>query len=250
MTKTILSRQNPEIKHLVQLHKRKGRNEHKQFIAEGIRTITSLYHSSMKMIQLYITEKAAEQYKGELSQLPKHKMVMVGTQVMRKITTSKTPSGVLGLFTIPETPDPEQLTPGLVLVDMSDAGNMGTLIRTVAAMGCKTVVIINGVDPWSAKVVHATAGTIGMVNIYQLYWDELLQYKKNIPLYALVVSGGKNPQEISLKNSLLMIGSEAHGLSESFVEQADDKITLDMPGNTESLNAAVAGSIALYLAWT
>jgi len=132
---------------------------------------------------------------------------------------------------------------------MSDAGNMGTLIRTAAAMGCKTVVIINGVDPWSAKVVHATAGTIGMVNIYQLYWDELLKCKKDIPLYALVVSGGKDPQELSLKNSLLMVGSEAHGLSEVLIKQADEKITLAMSSKTESLNAAVAGSIALYLAY-
>jgi RNA methyltransferase, TrmH family len=125
---------------------------------------------------------------------------------------------------------------------------MGTLIRSCAAMNYKTVVCIKGTDPWSPKVVQASAGTIGMVNIFQVTWDELIQNKQNLNLCALVVSGGNKPQDIDLSNTLLVVGSEAHGIPDEWLGQCEQKLTLPMPGKTESLNAAVAGSIALYLA--
>jgi tRNA G18 (ribose-2'-O)-methylase SpoU len=81
-------------------------------------------------------------------------------------------------------------------------------------------------------------------------WDELLQHKKDITLYALVASEGKNPKTVNLSKSLIVVGSESHGINPEWVDQCDEKITLPMPGNFESLNAAFAGSIALYLAAT
>ena len=65
-----------------------------------------------------------------------------------------------------------------------------------------------------------------------------------------MASEGKHPNDVNLRDALLVVGSEAHGIPQDWVEQCDEKITLPMPGNFESLNAAVAGSIALYLAAT
>ena len=72
--------------------------------------------------------------------------------------------------------------------------------------------------------------------------------KKDLKLIALVVKDGTPPDTINFENSLLVIGSEAHGIPTQWAEQCEEKLTLPMPGNTESLNAAVAGSIAIYLA--
>jgi TrmH family RNA methyltransferase len=126
---------------------------------------------------------------------------------------------------------------------------MGTLIRTAAALGKKTVIVAEGTDPWNIKVVQASAGTIGLVNIHSLSWRELLKKKGGRPLAALVVKDGIHPKKIDLSHALLVIGNEAHGLPTAWLRDCEYKITLPMPGNIESLNAAVAGSIAMYLAW-
>lgn len=139
------------------------------------------------------------------------------------------------------------LTAGIVLAKLSDPGNVGTLIRTAVAMNVHTVVCVETVDPYSPKVVQASAGTLAAVNLVQLSWDELMQQKGNLQLCALIVSGGKKPSELTNSNTLLVIGSEAHGLPNDWFHACETTMTIEMPGNAESLNAAVAGSIALYL---
>ncbi len=165
---------------------------------------------------------------------------------MEKMSTTKTPSGYLAVFTIPPKPQPT-FERGIVLANITDPGNMGTLIRSATAMNVKTVVIVDGVDPWSPKVVQASAGTVGSVALLECSWQELLTYKQDKQLCAFVVKNGKTPQELELNDMLLVIGNEAHGISNDWLNDCEFTCTLPMPGNTESLNAAVAGSIALYL---
>ena len=162
---------------------------------------------------------------------------------MKKLSQASTPSGILGIFEIPEKS--EKLTSGIVLAQISDPGNMGTLIRTAAAMDLKTVVIVEGADPWSFKVVQSTAGNIAMVNVFQWNWDKLLQKKKGFNLIALVVKNGKILKKE--ENFLLVVGSEAHGIPKKWINDCNQLVTLDMPGKIESLNASIAGAIAMYL---
>jgi tRNA G18 (ribose-2'-O)-methylase SpoU len=74
-------------------------------------------------------------------------------------------------------------------------------------------------------------------------------YIKNIPLCALVVEGESSPQEVAIKESLLIVGNEAHGIPKEWLKTCTTRVTLNMPGGTESLNAAIAGSIALYVGY-
>ena len=149
-------------------------------------------------------------------------------------------------------PPLNKLSDGIILAQISDPGNMGTLIRTAAAMKASSVVIVDGSDPWSPKVIQASAGCSALVNIFRIEWQALVHTIKqqNLKLIAMFVSGGKTPDELSFKDSLLVVGSEAHGIPESWFGECDELMTLPMPGKTESLNAAIAGSIALYLAYT
>lgn len=245
--KSITSRTNPEIKHVASLQSKKHRTEHGQFIAEGIRACSTLIQHGHTPIALYVTERnitAAEEIIKEAH------IVLVSDHVMEKISGATTPSGVLGLFSIPKPPTPNQLTSGLVLARIADPGNTGTLMRTAAALNAKSVVIIEGADPWNPKVIQASAGTIGMLNIFQWNWQELLKHKGDKKLYALVLSEGMDPQNVDKKNALLVVGSEAHGIPQEWIATCDKTVTLAMPGGTESLNAAIAGSIALYVATT
>lgn len=243
--KIISSRQNQAVKHVAALHTKKYRQEHQQFIAEGYRTLQTLIEAGHAPKELYSTQgqltRAQELASPEL-------ITLVEDHVMEKMSTSTTPCGLLGLFAMPKSPAPSAtIEPGLVLAQVTDAGNMGTLVRTAAALKKPNIVLIEGTDPWSPKAVQSSAGTIGMLTIFHWSWQEFLENKSDFPAYALVVSGGKAPNELDLANAWLVVGSEAYGLPDEWVAACDEKLTLPMPGKTESLNAAIAGSIALYL---
>lgn len=240
----IKSRQNPEIKQLCLLHHAKHRKALKQFLAEGLRTVETLM-SRMKPLQLYMTQ---EFFDERLIYSSAHETTIVSPEVMEKISTTTTAPGVVGLFAIPE-PITAPLTKGMVLCDITNPGNMGTLIRTAAAMDSKTVVIVDGVDPWHPKVIQATAGTIALVNIIECSWQELIKNKKNLKLCALVVRNGQSVDILSRDDILIVIGNEATGIPPQWLTDCELNCTLHMPGKTESLNAAIAGSIALYLAF-
>ena len=98
-------------------------------------------------------------------------------------------------------------------------------------------------------MVHASAGTIGNVIIIDTDWKTVIEQKKDHALCALVVKDGNSPQELDFAHTVLVIGNEARGLPQDIIASCDTRCTLPMPGNTESLNAAVAGSIALYCAY-
>ena len=243
--KYIESLTNPTVKKIVSLHTKKGRQEEGLFIAEGLRTCQTIAASSIKLSELFVTYQHYE----ELSQVHGNLVTIVSEQVMKKISTTATPSGILGVFKIPAQPTHNELGEGIILYEVADPGNIGTLIRTCAAMNKKTVICIGTVDPWNPKVVQATAGTIALVTIFTLTWQELLQYKKQHKIAALVVSNVQHPDKVNFSDTLIMIGNEARGLPDDVIAQSDVSITLPMPGNTESLNASIAGSIAMYLAW-
>lgn len=245
--KIIESRQNPEVKGIVALHERKNRTARNLYIAEGLRVCTTLLKSGQKLKQFYVTYPmldAARDLVGESL------VTVVSPEVMEKISGATSPSGIVGVFVLPTHQVPDAITRGVVLARISDPGNMGTLIRTCAALGHTTVAVVEGTDPWSPKVIQASAGTIGMVNLIPLHWHELTERTKNSTLCALIVNDGQAPEKLDLKQSVLVIGNEAHGIPEDWINACATRMTIAMPGNTESLNAAVAGSIALYIAAT
>ncbi len=244
--KRITSRSNQQIKEVYGLRQAKERKKQQQFIAEGLRACTTLINSNIDLIQLYVLDEVLDNIKPLVSN---EYITIVNSPVMEKISQATTPSGIVGVFAIPQSPLPSTLTWGLVLAQMNNPGNVGTLIRSCAAMNVSSIVIVEGVDPWHPKVVQASAGFIGNINIFQLTWHELLANKKDLKLCALVITGGKTPKEINFANTLLVIGSEAHGIPSEWINDCDEKLSLPMPGKIESLNAAVAGSIVLYLAY-
>lgn len=242
----ITSRTNPEIKAVCKLESAHERIAQNRYRAEGLRTCATLIQSDQQLITVYATDTTLESARGIADE---QQITLVSDTVMEKISISKTPSGILAIFEMPTKPAIDQLSAGIVLANITDPGNMGTLIRSCIAMGKRSVVIVDGVDPWNQKVIHASAGTIGKAHIFKLDWHTLIKEKKDLTVYGLVVSGGESITTIDKDNALLVVGNEAHGIPDAWLTSCDKKITLSMPGKTESLNAAVAGSIALYLAW-
>lgn len=283
MVREINSRQNQEIKLVADLKLQKERQKQQKFIAEGLRACEALMKyniflsDSILDAKIYCTDKMLEnaEYLVEKAKISQNnrdlktsetqkassreqdsktknssgpEIILVTDTVMEKISSASTPSGILCVLPTPKQPAIDKLSSGIVLAGVSDPGNMGTLVRTCAAMGFKSIVLVDCTDIFSPKVIQSSAGEIGKVNIFNFTWAELLEAKKNLKLIALVACDGQSPNEINFTDSLLVIGSEAHGIPEQWIENCEEKLTLPMPGQTESLNAAIAGSIAMYIA--
>lgn len=243
--KEITSAHNPLIKYLKKLHQTKFRKTSGHCLVEGLRACEEFLRSPHALEQFFVT---AALYQQTLELVQEAKVTLVPESLMKEISQATTPSGIVGLFALAEQPK-RPLTAGLVLAQIQDPGNMGTLIRTAAACKVPAIVIVEGCDPWSHKVVQSSAGTIAHAPLHILSWNELIQNKGTLPLAACVVSDGSDARKEPLKDVLLVIGNEANGLPEKWEQQCEKRITLPMPGGTESLNAAVAGSILLYMAY-
>ncbi|MBN1549386.1 RNA methyltransferase [Candidatus Babeliales bacterium] len=243
----ITSVHNENIKTVTRLTSVKERYNQNLFLAEGTRTIKTILTAGTELHTLYSTHAMlihAQKMTGD------SKIILVSDHVMEKISSATTPSGLLATFVIPPHPKPDVLSSGLILANISDPGNMGTLIRTSVALNRSSIVLIGGVDPYNPKVVQASAGTITSLRIFRWSWHDVLTHKGSLQLAATVISGGAEPKVINADEALLVIGSEAHGLTSEIKESSDVHITLPMPGPAESLNAAIAGSIIAYLIWS
>ena len=134
----------------------------------------------------------------------------------------------------------------MVLDGVSDAGNMGTIIRTAVAMGVEDFITINCVDPYSPKVVRSTMGGVYYANIVPFSYagacDALANYK-----VAVLDMGGENVFDYMPDTPLaLVVGSEAHGVSKEMRQRANKVLAIPMYGNKiESLNAGVSASIVM-----
>ena len=240
---TITSVHHDQVKKVVRLHAAAERKKENAFIVEGAIFIESFYKHGYLLIALYCTHESYEKQKISIGEV-----CFVSSIVMNKMSQATTPSGFLAVFQKPSVPNFSTLSSGLVLAQISDPGNMGTLIRSCAAFGYKSVVVVEGCDPFSYKVIQSTAGTLPLINLFVCTWSELRNGLKKLQLVALVTQGGKSPQSYSSTTSLFVVGNEAHGLSDEWLRSCDAQCSLPMTQNVESLNAAVAGSLVLALA--
>lgn len=243
----INSLDNNLVKDTCALHHTKYRYQAGHFIAEGIRVIETLLAAKMSLVTLFKISSAARTHQFDV---PENKQILVTDIIMKKMSLAVTPSGFLAVFRIPPNPPLSLITEaqnGLVLANITDPGNMGTLIRSAAAMNVTSIIVVEGTDPWHPKVVQASAGTIGMTRVAQYDWQTTSNALKG-SLCGMVVTGGQDPKQLDArKKRFLVIGNEAHGLPADWLADCDEQLTIAMPGHTESLNAAVAGSLALYL---
>lgn len=184
----ISSHANPLVQQAVKLHSAKHRTFLQKFIAEGLRTISTLIDAGHKPLTLFVTEEVI----STACKLTEESAIFqVSDDIMQKISTTKTPSGFVAIFAIPPRPSFDKLGAGIVFTCLQDPGNAGTLIRTAAAMNRKTVVFIESVDPWNPKVVQASTGAIGLVDIFCIPWKTLVEKKGSHKLHALTVADGK-----------------------------------------------------------
>lgn len=251
----ITSLTNKKIKNLVNLiQKTKARREQDVFITEGSKLF--LEADRENILEVYVSssflDKAEKGVKEKLRELTYEE---VSDEVFRKISDTMTPQGILCVnrqyhYSFEEIWSKE--VPLLLLLeDIQDPGNLGTMIRTAEAAGADGIVMSkNTVDIYNPKTIRSTMGSIfRMPFIYVEDLPETIDKlkEKGIKIYAAHLRGKISYEKLDYKGSTgFLIGNEGNGLKKETADRADSYMRIPMAGQVESLNAAVASVILMY----
>lgn len=234
----IESKNNRIIKEINSLKLKKNRDKLKLFILEGERLIREASDS----ISYVVT---SESYNGNI-----RSDYTVSDALFSKISDTVNPQGVLAVCHITKTQfDNNDKNPLYIMLEnIQDPGNLGTIIRTADAAGADGIFLSKGcVDVYSPKVVRSTMGSLFHLPVYvnvDLY--DIIS-KINVKTVAAHLKGNKTPYEINMKDGIaILIGNEGNGLSDELSSKADNLVKIPMPGNAESMNAGVAAAIMIY----
>lgn len=255
----ITSTANQQVKQLVQLNKKaKLRNERDVFVVEGPKMFGEAPRERIE--KAYVSESYfAKNYAGvKEKELQGIDYEVVQDSVFKTMCDTQTPQGVLCLvkqyhYTLDELLQKENPL-FLVLENLQDPGNLGTIMRTAEGAGVTGVILSKGsVDIYNPKTIRSTMGSIYRVPF--LYEEDLkavlkVLKGKGVSSYAAHLAGKQTYDREDYKGgTAFLIGNESNGLSEELAAAADIYIRIPMEGKLESLNAGVAASILMYEAY-
>jgi TrmH family RNA methyltransferase len=178
-------------------------------------------------------------------------LVVVGDGALDRVGDVGTSQGVLAIAATP-APPADLPSEGTVLVvhDVADPGNLGTLLRSAEAAGAGAVVVVGGADVWSPKVVRAAAGSSFRLPVHTCPAAEEALARlgdAGLACLAAVARGGRPHDRVDLSGPVaLVVGSEAHGLPPALVARCDGAVTIELAGPAESLNVAMAATVLLF----
>ena len=238
----ITSLDNEKVKKYRKLKKRKYREEYGEFIVEGMHLVLEAFKSGI-IVELIMEENSA-------IPLP-CPYVYVTKEIIKKVSDLDTPTDIMALCK--RLPDRDLIGNKLLILDeVQDPGNLGTILRSAKAFNIDTVILSeNTVDLYNPKVIRATQGMLFHLNVISRKISPLLDVLKNreIPIYGSSVDYGMDVCELSKKDKekyALIVGNEGNGLRSTTLDKCDKRLYIKMNERVESLNVAVATSILLY----
>ncbi|MBI5351207.1 MAG: RNA methyltransferase [Chloroflexi bacterium] len=248
----ISSIHNPKIK-LVRalLGRAKERREAGAFVIEGVRLVEEAVNSNWPIRFVLWDESLSERGRLNVERLTFNRIDVeeVSANVMKSISETETPQGILAILSDSRLPIPESPNFTLIPDQIRDPGNLGTLLRTAAAAGVQAVLLPpETTDAFAPKVIRSGMGAHFRLPIHSMSWEEIGQVVRLASLEVLLADmDGQSCWKTDLRQPVaLVIGSEAEGASESARKLANAKISIPMSGNIESLNAGVAGSVLMF----
>lgn len=239
------------------LRRRKARDRNALFVVEGVRASEELVKSPLEVVGALVSPQLATNPRGASLRTA---LTSRGTEITEVTTAefesaaeTETPQGILVIAATPTrslepfaAADPSRV---LVLDAVQDPGNVGTLIRTAAALGATATVALPGtVDLWNAKVVRSAMGAHFFHPALHCTWDELRLFldDRGIPLWGADARGTPAGRGMAPPRLALAVGNEGSGLSDDVRHAASHFVGLPLAEPVESLNVAVAAGILLY----
>lgn len=253
----ITSSQNPVIKEIRAMKLKKHRDAAGRFFIEGVRFVREALQEQVSIERVLVSAQLAGVRGGtELMadmEAQGLELYSVDDKIFREISDTETPQGVLAVlkkqcYSLEQLADATFL---VVLEDIQDPGNLGTLIRTADAAGASGVLLSRGcADLYNPKVLRSTMGSlfhIPIVTGLDLLQAVPLLQKAGVQFLAAHLDGQVPYFHVDMQGkTAILIGNEANGLSTEISGLADTLVRIPMPGRAESLNASVAGAVLIY----
>lgn len=247
----IESKQNQQIRTIIKLKKQaKERRKQKVFLVEGLRMFREA--PVEQVVKAYTTP---DFYHKNFKLFERIDYELVSDKLFREISDTVTPQGVLAVirqkqWSLEQILCKEDCPCLLILENIQDPGNLGTIIRTVEGAGITGVIMSRDtVDIYNPKVIRSTMGSIYRVPF--VYADDLVPVMKTLKEYQIHSYAARLDGDILYKSNLqescaFLIGNEGNGLTDEISVLADHYIKIPMQGEVESLNAAIAATILMY----
>lgn len=245
----IQSQQNDRVKLVKSLQTRvRARRKHRKIVLEGVRLIRDALHMRHTPEFVFYEPQSADYTLVARLQNSSAQLLAVSEEIMVYLSDTQQPQGFLAVFPIPKPPLPKKPSRILVLDNVREPGNMGTVLRTAAAAGTELVVLSPGcVDPYNPKVLRAGMGAHFRLPIVEATWEEIAEYCTVLDVYGMKADGKLRYDQVDwTQPSAIILGSEANGMGPEADTIADDTIHIPMAAQTESLNASVACAIVLF----
>lgn len=245
----IKSKDNKLIKELKKLKQKKYRDIENKFLAEGIKFLDY----SQYIPEMIVVREDVLKISNYLERISKFdvKKIFVDEKVFADLSTQENSQGVLILYNKKEN-NIENLSDDIVILDdVADPGNLGTIIRICDATKFKDIILTKGsVDAYNDKVIRASMGSILNVNLIYMNREDIIKIlvKKEYNSFATYLDKNAVPyNKIQIKNkNAIILGNEGKGIGEDFLKVANTKTIIPILGNAESLNVAIASALILY----
>lgn len=252
----LTSAQNKFVKNINALKSKKERDNTTLFLIEGERSVLEIptnYEIKYYILSEYYLNKFGEKECERI--FNRAKIYIFTNEIFKKISETTSPQGVMAVCVQKKFEMDDILNKEnnffVILENISDPGNLGTIIRTADAAAASAVLVSkDSADLYNSKVIRATMGSIFHIPIItNLNIEETIKKLKDlkVKVFATHLKATKNIYSADFKTSCaVLIGNEANGLSKETTELADELIKIPMPGKAESMNASIASGITIY----
>ena len=245
----ITSTQNKRVKYVKSLQaKARLRRGDMRLILEGGRLIgDALMRGGRPDFVLYAPKAVDYDLLARL-QAQKCALLPASEDILQYVSDTQQTPGILAVFYIPKPPLPRQARRALILDGIGEPGNMGTILRTAAAAGVDIAVLSPGcVDPYNSKALRAGMGAHFRLPVVEAAWNEIRGFCGALTVYACRADADTPYTDVDWSGDwALIVGSEAHGISQPAQHMTERSIAIPMSGAAESLNAAAAAAIVLF----
>lgn len=243
----ITSTTNNLVKETAKLTNKKYRSEKKLFIIEGQKAVEEAFSLGLKFVHTFILKEKSEKY----SHLPN--VILTNEAVLKKISTTDTPPEIIAVARQINFSNQDILGKNkiILLENIKDNGNLGTIFRTCTALGIDAVILVGETtDVYNPKTVRSAVGNLFKIPFINLKTvNEAKNLLQTHNFFATVVPQSDTNYITDIKlplKSVLMFGSEANGLSEDAIKIADKKLTIPINSEVESLNLSTAVTISVW----
>lgn len=251
--RSLSSRDNPYVKYLYGLaHSARDRRDAGQTVLDGAHLVKAALDAGRTFDQLVVSDQGL--HNSEIAQLvqrcPDGALTHLSDTLFAHVSPVDTPSGVLGVIDMPGAPPPPDFDRSVVVLDaVQDPGNLGALLRTVAAAGLQDVLLTRGcAQAWSPRVLRAAMGGHFALRIHEQ--ADATQVLNDYPgeiLATGVGAGAADLYALDLAQPVAwLFGAEGRGLSDALSALATQRVTIPMNAAVESLNVAVAAAVCLF----